>query len=236
MAAPFSVAQLWKLRRWETSAGIGPSMFFGDVGGFSKSNNKLGLKDMSFLQTRYNINGSIKFRITREINARISLSGGLLHATDLRGSNENRDYEASTGIFEPALIGEYSFITNKSEDSYRFMMGKQNFLKGLLRSIDLYAFTGIGGLAYNVKGNEALVARGMKSGGFTAIIPVGLGAKLIFSPVLNFGIELGGRYAMTDYLDGYSSQFSKANDVYYFLNFTVTYKLKTGRNGLPTFK
>ncbi len=59
---------------------------------------------------------------------------------------------------------------------------------------------------------------------------------LVYSPNFNFGLELGGRYAFTDYLDGYTSQFSKANDVYYFLNFTITYKLKTGPHGLPSFR
>jgi hypothetical protein len=87
-----------------------------------------------------------------------------------------------------------------------------------------------------VKGNDALIEHGMETGGFSAVIPAGLGATLIFSPNINFGLEVGGRYAFTDYLDGYTSQFSKANDVYYLLNFTVTYKLKTGPKGLPSFR
>ena len=57
-----------------------------------------------------------------------------------------------------------------------------------------------------------------------------------YSPDFNFGVEIGGRYTTTDYLDGYSSQYSKSNDVYYFLNVTVTYKMKTGKNGLPSFR
>jgi hypothetical protein len=87
-----------------------------------------------------------------------------------------------------------------------------------------------------VKGNDALVAFNMKNSGFTGVIPGGFGATLIYSPNLNFGVEVGGRYTFTDFLDGYTSQYSKANDVYYFLNFTVTYKLKTGPHGLPTFR
>ncbi len=107
----------------------------------------------------------------------------------------------------------------------------------MLRDLDFYVFAGIGGNAYTVKGNDALVARGMTSGGFAAVIPVGLGTTLIYSPNINFGLEVGGRYAFTDFLDGYSNpQYSKANDVYYFLNFTITYKLKTGPHGWPTFR
>ncbi len=236
LSVPISQAQLWKMKRWEAVAGFGPSLFFGDVGGYSRSKNILGLKDLTFLQTRFDINGSLKFRITREINARVSLTYGLLHATDERGSNEGRSFESKISIIEPAVIGEYYFIKNLAESNYLFVRGKRNFVKELLTSLDFYAFTGFGGLSYKVKGNDALIEKGMQTGGFTAIVPVGLGATLIFSPYINFGVEVGGRYAFTDYLDGYTSQYSKANDVYYFFNATVTYKLKTGPHGLPSFR
>ena len=236
MVVPLSNAQLWKMRRWEAVGGAGPSLFMGDIGGFSRTKNFLGLRDMTFLQTRFDLNGNLKYRLSRDINLRLSLTYGLLHATDVRGSNEGRLYEASTSVFEPALLGEYYFIKNKAENSYLFVRGKSGFIKLLLSSLDFYAFTGIGGLAYTVKGNDALVARDMTNGGFTAVIPAGLGTTLIYSPNLNFGFEVGRRYAFTDFLDGYTSQYSKANDVYYFLNFTVTYKMKTGPRGWPSFR
>jgi len=160
----------------------------------------------------------------------------LMHATDERGSNEKRLYEASMSFLEPALLGEYYFIKNMAESNYLFVKGKRSFIKELLTSLDFYAFTGVGGLSYKVKGNDALIAKGLQTGGFTTVIPAGLGATLIFSPNLNFGVEVGGRYAFSDYLDGYTSQYSKANDVYYFFNATITYKLKTGPHGLPSFR
>jgi len=233
---PFSEAQLWKMRRFEAEVGIGPSVFFGDIGGFSKGENILGFKDISFSQTRFDLNLNVKYRITSDINARLSLAYGLLHATDSRGSNPDRGFEASTSIFEPAIIGEYSFIKNKAENSYLFSKGRGYGFLGLLRSLDFYVFTGIGGLSYSVRPNDRLEAIGITdTRGFTAVIPVGLGSTLVFSPDFNFGVELGGRYSFSDNLDGYTSIFSKSNDVYYFLNFTVTYKLRTGSNGWPTF-
>ena len=236
LTAPFSQAQLWKMRRWEAVGGVGPSFFFGDIGGFSQTKNILGIRDLNYRQTRFDANGNLKFRITREINARVSMTYALFHATDERGSNEGREYEAITSVFEPAIIGEYYFIKNMAENSYLFVKGKERFIFEFLKSLDFYAFAGIGGAAYTVKGNDALIDHGMETGGFSAVIPAGLGSTLIFSPNLNFGVEVGGRYAFTDFLDGYTSQYSKANDVYYFLNFTVTYKLKTGPNGLPSFR
>ena len=85
--------------------------------------------------------------------------------------------------------------------------------------------------------NDYLNSKNQKSSGFTGVVPAGIGATLIYTPNLNFGVELGGRYTLTDYIDGYhSEQYSKANDVYYLLNFTVTYKLKTSPKGLPSFR
>jgi len=231
-----SQGQLWRMRRYEVEAGVGPSLFFGDIGGFSKTKNILGLRDMSFFQTRFDLSLSMKYRITQEVNVRLSFAYGLLHATDKRGSNEARGYEASISIFEPALMGEYYFIKNRAENSYLFTKGQGNGLEWLFRSLDFYVFTGVGGLSYSTSGNEALDDYGYDPGGFTAVIPVGLGTTMIFTPDINFGFEIGGRYAFSDNLDGYSSQYSSSNDVYYFFNFTFTYKLKTGPNGLPSFR
>jgi len=230
-----SDAQLWKLRRWEAGAGLGPSFSFPDIGGFSIGDNILGFRDLSYRQTRFDINGSIKYRHSRTLTSRVSFTYAMLHASDDRGSNEGRLLESTTNLFEPAVMVEYYFVKNKYESSYLFMRGKS--LWALLSSLDFYAFAGFGGVGYRVNGNEALVERGMKEGGFCAVIPGGIGASLIYTPNVNFGLELGGRYAFTDYLDGYHSvQYSRARDVYYFLNFTVNYKLKTSPRGLPSFR
>jgi hypothetical protein len=230
-----SDAQLWKMRRLEASAGLGPSFFFGDIGGYSKGSNALGFKDFTFLQTRVNFNLNLKYRIVQNFNVRLSLTSGLLKATDIRGSNEGRDYASSIKIFEPVAIGEYYFIKNRTESSWRFSRGKSSGLGGLMRSLDVYAFTGLGGLNYSSSGNEKLIGTGLQNSGFTAVIPVGVGANLVYSPDFNFGVEFAGRYSFSDYIDGYTSQYSSSNDVYYFLNFTFTYKLRTASNGMPTF-
>ncbi len=236
LSVSLSQAQLWKMKRYEAVAGIGPSFFFGDIGGFSKTENILGIKDLSFKQTRFNFNFNLKYRLSQKLNARLSLSYGLLHATDERGSNEDRGYEASVSIIEPALIGEFYIIKNRAESSYLFTKGRSDNPAGLFRSLDFYLFAGIGGLYYTINGNEKLKNTGFTSGGFTTVIPMGVGTTLVYSPNFNFGIEFGGRYSFSDNLDGYTSIFSVSNDSYYFLNFTITYKLKTGPKGLPSFR
>lgn len=233
-AVQMSDAQLWKMKRWEAEFGLGPSFSFPDIGGYTSGENMLGFKDISYRQTRFNLSGSVKYRLSRTVNTRLSLTYAMLHSTDDRGSNEGREYESTTNLFEPALLFEYYFIKNKYESSYLFLRGKSFW--SLLSSLDFYLFSGFGGVTYSVNGNDALVQRGLENSGFAAVIPFGVGSTLIYTPNINFGLELGGRYAFTDYLDGYTSQYSKAQDVYYLLNFTVTYKLKTSPKGLPSFR
>jgi hypothetical protein len=226
---------VWKRKRYEFIAGFGTSHFFGDIGGYSQGENILGLKDIILYQTRFNVNTGLRYKILPSLTARLSLSYAMFHATDETGSNEERGLESSTSAFETSVIGEYYFIKNKKENSYLYSKGKGTKFRKAIESIDLYAFTGIGGLAFSVKGNDLLVAEGMTDGGFTAVVPVGIGVNFATNPDYSLGVELGGRYSFSDYLDGYSPQYSKSNDVYYFLSFTFTWKIPTSRNGWPVF-
>ncbi len=241
-AVQLSDAQLWKLRRWEAEFGIGPSFSFPDIGGYTQGDNLIGFKDLNYRQTRFDLNGSLRYRLSRTVNTKLSLTYAMLHANDARGSNESRGYDAITNLFEPALMVEYYFIKNKYESSYLFLKGKS--LWGMLSSLDFYAFAGVGGADFSVKLNDALIERGItepgstKDHGFSLVVPGGIGATLVYNPNLNFGVEFSGRWANTDYLDGFNPDIlpNKARDKYYFLNFTVTYKLKTSPKGLPSFR
>lgn len=228
--------QLWKTRRIEALAGLGTTQFFGDIGGFSQGENILGFKDIIFHQTRFNLSLGASYLVLRDVTVRLNLAYGMFHASDRKGSNELREMESRTSFFEPALLGEYYFIRSRAGSSYLFSRGRGQALRNIFESLDFYAFTGIGGLSYSVKGNEDLTTHpNFRSGGFTGVIPAGVGIKLLYNPDFNVGIEIGGRYAFSDYLDGYTSQYSRSKDVYYFLNATVTYRLATTTRGLPRF-
>jgi hypothetical protein len=232
----YSEAQLWKLKRIEFTGGFGTNSFFGDVGGYSHGRNLAGLKDITFLQTRYNVNISTRYRVTQNFNLRASFTYARFHATDQRGSNEGRGFETFTDNLESSLLGEYYFIKNSAENSYLFNKGRGRGLIGLLRSIDFYTFTGAGDLIYSIKANDKLTAHGYNPTGSTLVIPVGVGGNLAAYPNINLGFELGFRYTFSDNLDGYTSQYSSANDVYYFFDLTVTYRLKLHRNVLRSFR
>jgi hypothetical protein len=231
-------SQIWRTQRLEFTAGLGTTQFFGDIGGFTPKENILGLKDISFNHTRFNISIGANYRAIQDANVRLNLAYGLFNSNDKRGSNVAREFVSSTSFFEAVAIGEYYFIRNNAENSFLFsrMRNVRNrprtltspiYRNSIMAKLDGYIFTGFGVVGYSVKANEELTIRGFHKGGFAPVIPVGLGAKYSYSPEISFGVELGGRYVFSDLLEGYTSQYSKYNDVYYFLNATFTYKFDT---------
>ena len=84
--------------------------------------------------------------------------------------------------------------------------------------------------------NETLSEHGLDPKRIYGVVPLGVGGNISAYPNLKFGLELGFRYAFTDNLDGYTSQFSSANDVYYFFNLAVTYRLKIKKGIMPSFR
>ncbi|MBN1387687.1 MAG: hypothetical protein JW965_04525 [Bacteroidales bacterium] len=232
---PVASGQLWKLRRYEIYGGIGTAQVFGDIGGFSIGENAWGFKDLMINQTRFNIKAGMRYRIVERVGIAFDLNYGYMHASDIKGSNESRGYESSTSLFESIIKGEYYFLKNNAESSYRFIKGER-VITSLIARLDGCIYTGLGPTFFNVRPNDALEDRDMTTSGVALAIPVGLGFNYVFSPNSLIGFDFGLRYTTSDYIDGYTSQYSRRNDVYYFMTFVYTHKLKTSEKGLPTFR
>ncbi len=230
---PDTNAQLWKYKRYQASGYIGISQFFGDVGGYSRGENVIGFKDITLHQTRVSIGGYLKYWVVEDATIKGGLSFTLLHGTDLRGSNEARGFENVTMVIEPIVGGEYYFIRNKARNSYLFMQGRMT-TTSLIQMIDVYATAGIGAAIYSVSPNETLELRAEKVSGVTVSVPFGIGATVVMTPNISIGAELILHETMTDYLDGYTSQFSSRNDLFYTLGFTFNYKFKLSRTRFPS--
>lgn len=228
-------AQLWKLRRFELTANIGTSQFMGDIGGFTPGENALGFKDLTINNTRFVLGAGMRYRILEDVSVKLDINYAFLHASDKTGSNEARDYEASTSLFEPSVRGEYYFLKNKAEGMYRFTKGGE-FFGSLLSMIDLYVYVGMAPAFYKVNPNDNLLPALASEGGVTFVIPAGLGLNFLITPNNLIGVDIGHRFTFTDYLDGYTSQYSQYNDRYYFMTVVFTHKLKTSEKGLPSFR
>jgi len=221
---PDANAQLWKFKRYEAQGYLGTSQFFGDVGGYSIGDNLLGIKDFSFKQTRFSAGAFIKYRFQKEFKAKGGISFTYLHGTDSKGSNEGRGFECRTTVIEPQIMGEYYFLMSKAQTSYLFMRGRSSNLSFFWDQIDVYGTAGLGGAIYSVKPNDILTPRIKKDKGFAMTFPVGVGSDLILTPSMSIGVEFIVHFALTDYLDGYTSQYSARNDLFYTFNFNYSYK------------
>lgn len=225
-------AQLWSLRRLEISAATGTTHFFSDIGRFQKSINYGGLRDISMANMGLNIAGSVRYRFTKDIAARVNLNYGYLHASDIHGSELKRGYDSYTVFFESALIGEIYIVKNFRENAYLYLNEKRTPPYPLVSYFDLYLLTGIGAFSWDVTPNPALAFHVRNTRGMTAVIPAGIGIAKQFGPKFKGGAEITARYALKDNIDGLPVP-NSGNDAVYFLNVVFTWKLKTKR--YPTF-
>ena len=227
---------MWRYRRWEAIAGVGTAHLYGDIGGYSRGSNGLGFKDISFKNIRFNVNGSLSYMINSDFSLRLGVNVTGLHASDVKGSNESRALESSTFMVEPDLLAEYNVIKS-SFDGVLLFSGRRKFnIINLLNSFSVYGFAGLGSSIFKVDHNTSPTAGGTYSnGGVAMVFPAGACLNLSWNSRMNFGVELAVRYALSDYIDGYHSRYSKSNDIWHTITFTYSYKLKTGPRGWPSF-
>lgn len=227
-------AQRWKRTRYELVGGIGPSNFFGDLGGANKDGTHF-MSDIDLQSTRYHIVLGMRYKVKEKMALKLNLIYGRLYGSDIyteSPARSNRNVTFSSGIFEPSVQFEYSILKERLGTRYTF----RNLQRFKFTYVNTYVFIGFGGVLFNPKLNY--IATTNKNQSFhrlNMVFPFGLGFKYAMNRRTTLGLEFGQRYTTTDYLDGHSDKASKANDAYAFLTIGVTYKLKTARSGLPKF-
>jgi hypothetical protein len=221
-----SNAQSWRKSPYEAILGFGSANFFGDIGGTAAENNLFGLKDIRLRSTRPSIHAGFRYFLPENFAVRGNISIAMLGDTDKGSKNESREFTFTTLIGETSALGEYFIARDIS------IGGPRVNRRGLLRNyatFSAYAFAGIGSVLYFVSPNEKLEQvqeiRGIEHGFITLVLPVGVGLKLGIANNFDIGLEIGGRYSFSDYLEGYTSQFSKANDIYYLTHINVIYRI-----------
>lgn len=227
-------SQIWKMRRYEGLFGVGTAHYFGDIGGYPKGENLLGLRDIDFTQLRPTLYIGMRYKLYETVALKLNLSYGYLHGDDAGDVNDARNFKFYTGIFEPSFQVEYSFLKEKEAMSYLMMKGKG--INQFNASLNAYVFAGIGGAFFKTTGNETLEEVGLEYNTTTLVFPLGIGIKYGLNTSWSLGFDLGGRFTTSDYLDGYTSQYSESKDVYLFGVINLIYKIETGSDGLPVFK
>ena len=226
---------MWKLRRYEALFGVGFCNYFGDIGGATSSDNWFGIKDISIKHTRPSAYIGARFKIRTNVAVKLNLMYGYIAGDDANSKNNDRGFSFYSRIFEPSFQAEYSLISEEQRKRSNAMFNKRGMMNNYSQ-INLYLYAGIGGVFFNPQVNDAMQAgpfydsEHSKAG---IVIPAGIGLKYVISQQWSIGAEFGVRWTTTDYLDGYSSQWSKANDLYYFGHIHGIYRIRTSKDGYP---
>jgi hypothetical protein len=219
-------AQSWRSMTWEVHLGIGSAKYFGDIGGTPYENNWYGVRDLDILRTRPSAVGGIRYNKNRFISFNGAAALGWLSGSDAGGKNHSREYIFNTVIFEPTARLEFFPLRD-------FQIGSGVDSRGLVRNyvtLSAYLFGGAGAVIYQVNPNENLRARqerdDIRYSPLTMVIPAGIGVKVGIRNFIDLGLEIGGRYAFNDYLDGFTSPTSTANDIYYISSVMLVYRIR----------
>jgi hypothetical protein len=224
-------SQPWKSARLEVFGGFSGLQYFGDIGGTADATNLLGLKDINLGKLRPGVLVGARYHITKPFQVKASFQTGFLTQADDGSRNEGRELSFSTYISEITAVAEYYIIPESDENYYYSIMQVRGGLRHFKQPYSLYVFAGLGGIYYSVTPDELLLASPRFNGDkhITMVIPAGVGFKYAILPKICLGLELGGRYTFTDYLDGYTSPYSKHNDVYYSFALLFNYKIQKTR-------
>ncbi len=228
-------AQRWKRTRYELIGSVGPSFFYGDLGGANKPGTHF-LGDLDFKAMRYSIGVGARYKIREKFAIKLSFTYGRLHGSDSYTDylpRKNRNVSFKTGYFEPSLQAEYSILKERLGIRYTI----QNLKRFKLYYINTYVFIGIGGIYFNPHtiNKDVNTNKNEPFKKFQLIIPIGVGFRYGLTRRSTLGLEFSNRYTSTDYIDGFSDKHSKARDSYATFSIIFTYKLKTARSGLPKF-
>jgi len=218
-------SQKWKLSRTEIIGGIGTVNYFGDIGG-SADADALWISDLDIMSTRPNVSVGLRYRLYDRFAVRGNLTYARFSGTDVGSLYEGRNYSFSTNLYELSAYGEFSIIPEKQ--MVKYWINVRDGLRKFNASLNVYVFAGIGVSYFKPKALDSFVGstRFVDDKNFAIVMPLGLGLKYPITPLNNIGIELGGRFTSSDYIDGFKPDASESNDIYYFALINVTHKIK----------
>ena len=139
-------AQRWKRTRYEVLGGVGPSLFFGDLGGANKDGKHF-MSDIDLNAMRYHIMIGARYKIKEKMALKLNLIYGRIHGSDIYTESperNRRNVTFSSGLFEPSLQFEYSVLKERLGTRYTF----RNLKRFKLTYVNTYVFLGVGGILF----------------------------------------------------------------------------------------
>ena len=229
--------QRWKLRRYELDMYVAGVAFHGDIG----------LADKPFANMfngfRPSFGVTPRFMVTQNIAVALDLSYTMYGGKDEEGSSHGRYYSFNTNAFVHGVRGEL-YVLGTRENIFAGGIYNRRGMVNEYNRLYLYLFGGASGILskshvkdLNNGGEEPLSNPGYNNNlVYSLVFPVGVGAKFEIDPRWSIGAEFGYCFSLSDYLDGYASEWSKYNDSYYLASVKAILKIRNDKNGRPIFK
>ncbi len=200
-------AQQYQFDRYEAIAGVGTTTIFGDIGALS---------------TRAALSAGLRYTIQYRVSVKGNLNLGWGYGTDKGTDNESRGYTYNTFLVEPSVQAEFHFYRTKgtgyNRKGYRLEVPR----------FGIYGFIGLGAVFFEpIPGGELEEDYEDDFRKVALVFPGGVGLQVGIARRLMIGIELGGRYVRTDFIDGYTSDNSRSLDVYYVAMLNAAYRFKS---------
>ncbi len=232
--------QRWKLMRYEACLGLGTSHFFGDIVSTPRESNFYGLKDLRLNETRPSAFLGLRYKFLKNVSGRFNLIYGNVTSSDIESQNLSGNLSFSASLIETSVQGEYYFIPEiprlKRTSSLLHKGRPNNF-----NTFNAYIFGGVGSLLYFPQLNGDLSLRKPDEyegyNNITLTIPVGFGLKYSLNQSWALGLEIGGRWNASDFVDGFKSKANanNSNDIFYFTSIQAVHKIKNDRSNVPVF-
>ena len=220
-------SKYWKRYRHEFRFGLGPATFMGDLGG-QIGPGKHFIQDFDIQSTRFMFQLGYKYIIHPYFSVRGEITMGMLSGDDKHSANDirrNRNLNFKTFLFELAVMGEFYPLKERVSHLYR-VSGVKGKKKSVI--VNPYIFGGIAFIGFNPKGElngqwyalqplgtegQELNGRPNKYSRVNVAFPLGIGVKFGIDNNWSVGIELSGRYTLTDYLDDVSGSYYHASAI-----------------------
>lgn len=232
----FSTAksQLMNIGWDEVIVGVGPSNYFGDIGGATSSGMPV-FANLNLFTKAPSYYAGVSYSVHPRFDLRLMGNYTNLFGSDAGSTfaDKGRDYEfTSTIMGADLLVISTVFSKNRAKSP---LLGNQsnrpknhfNRRTGLHRKniyLKMYLYAGLGYGKVSVSGNPSLVATdSYVSSSTTITIPMGAGIKHSISDHMYIGFEGGWKFNTGDYLDGRSTEASNVSDLFFTANVYVTY-------------
>lgn len=189
----------------EISAGAGGLFLFGDIG---------------TMGTGFLAHGSWGFFPRADFKIMAGINAAWVSGSDERSRNEDRDLAYSTVLMEPLVQVQFF---------YWKWWGNGYNRRGLVLKepvLSAYLSAGFSPVWFSPRPRRNL--EDSFEDNFphvTVSVPIGIGARYVMSGNWSLGWNAEVRMPATDYLDGYTSVHSRANDVYYGTSIHLIYRL-----------